>query len=60
MYHLTDYEIINGSHLTAGVITGGFFPTLAQVDDYQRVLNDYFQKDYEQKITVFVNYKRKI
>ena len=57
MYEVTDYEIINGSHITEGKIKPGFFKTFEQIDDYQRVLTDYFQLYYVMPITVLVNHK---
>lgn len=60
MYQITNIVIINGEKATIENVKGGFFPTLTQVNDYQRVMSDYFNLGKRHKLTVFVDYKIKI
>lgn len=57
MYHITEIQIINGEKTTITGIKGGFFPTIALINDYQRVLSEYYNAGIRYKLTVYVNYK---
>ncbi len=60
MYRITEIQIINGEKTTIADIKGGFFPSIKHINDYQRVMSEYFNLGSKHKLTVYVNYKVRI
>jgi hypothetical protein len=57
VYTITDYEVIDGEKFEIKPIKGGFFESIAQIDNYQNILTEYEQSNYPFPISVLVHYK---